>query len=230
MNSLLREPDIDVVIAEDAVPQLTAYAVARGWPKALLVMDPNTELAVGRRVALELRQAGILVEELLFGRRLEATEAAVSLVRRHLRARVHPVVVGSGVITDIVRYAAHLEDRDFVSVPTAASMDGYASGVAVLKVDGVKVTYPARPPEAIFADPRVSAAAPPELARSGIGDLLAKATARIDWLAAHLLYGEPFSEEVAARVLRPLSYAAERAAAVISGETDTIRGLLSGLI
>ena len=50
------------------------------------------------------------------------------------------VAVGSGVITDIVRYAAHLSDVEFVSVPTAASMDGYASSVAALEIDGVKVT------------------------------------------------------------------------------------------
>ena len=92
--------------------------------------------------------------------------------------------MGSGVITDITRYAAHLEDRDFVSVPTAASMDGYASGVAAMEFGGVKVTYPARAPLAIFADPAVLAAAPAELTRSGLGDLLGKATARIDWLAA----------------------------------------------
>ena len=69
-------------------------------------------------------------------------------------------------------------------------MDGYASSVAAMQIDGVKVTFPARAPRAIFADPRVAAAAPAELTRAGIGDLLAKATARVDWLAAHLLYGE----------------------------------------
>ena len=57
-------------------------------------------------------------------------------------------------------------------------MDGYASSVAAMQVDGVKVTYPARAPGAIFADPRVCAAAPAELTRAGIGDLLGKATAR----------------------------------------------------
>ena len=72
-------------------------------------------------------------------------------------------------------------------------MDGYASAVAAMEIDGVKVTLPARMPAAIFADPRVVAAAPGELTRAGLGDLLAKATARVDWLAAHLLYGEPFS-------------------------------------
>ena len=77
-------------------------------------------------------------------------------VRARLRGGL--VAVGSGTLTDIVRYAAHSAGCDFVSVPTAASMDGYASSVAALERDGVKLTLPARAPAAIFADPRIAAA------------------------------------------------------------------------
>ena len=121
------------------------------------------------------------------------------------------------MITDVVRYASHLLDRDFISVPTAASMDGYASSVAPLMLRGVKVTYPARAPRAIFADPRVAAAAPAELTRAGIGDLLGKATARVDWLAAHLLYGEPFDPDAAELMLAPLSFATANVESVLGG-------------
>ncbi len=126
-------------------------------------------------------------------------------MRARLRAGL--VAVGSGTLTDIVRYAAHSAGCDFVSVPTAASMDGYASSVAALERDGVKLTLPARAPAAIFADPRIAAAAPVELTRAGIGDLLAKTTARVDWLAAHLLYGEDW------RALRAAARARRRCAA-----------------
>jgi glycerol-1-phosphate dehydrogenase [NAD(P)+] len=140
------------------------------------------------------------------------------------------VAVGSGVITDIVRYAAHLCGRDFVSVPTAASMDGYASSVAALAINGVKVTYPARAPIAIFADPAVAAGAPTELTRSGIGDLLAKATAHVDWLASHLLYDEPYYEEVVKLVLVPLRFAAANVPALLSGGACAAEQLLRGLV
>jgi glycerol-1-phosphate dehydrogenase [NAD(P)+] len=140
------------------------------------------------------------------------------------------IAVGAGVITDVVRYASHLLDRDFISVPTAASMDGYASSVAPLSLEGVKVTYPARAPRAIFADPGVAAAAPAELTRAGIGDLLGKATARVDWLAAHLLYGEPFDPDAAELVLGPLSFAIADVEAVLGGEERALVALLDGLI
>ncbi len=161
---------------------------------------------------------------------LKAGLEEVAAVRSQARPGEVLVAVGSGVITDIVRYAAHLSDVDFVSVPTAASMDGYASSVAALEIEGVKVTKPARAPAAILADPRVSAAAPAELTRAGLGDLLAKATARVDWLAAHLLYGESYSSSSAERVLAPLSFAAANYEAVLDGGVDAIARLLGGLI
>jgi glycerol-1-phosphate dehydrogenase [NAD(P)+] len=227
-------PSGAIVIADDAIHQLAAYARENCWRNALLVMDPNTEAAAGTRVAAELTAAGIRPEVLRFAERsgLKADDRAVAAVRGRLGTAGPDalIAVGSGVVTDIVRYAAHLADRDFVSVPTAASMDGYASGVAALERDGVKVTYPARPPRAIFAEATVLAAAPSDLTRAGLGDLLAKATAGVDWLAAHLLYGEPYHDEAARWVAGPMSFAAGHVDDILRGEPEAVRGLALGLI
>jgi glycerol-1-phosphate dehydrogenase [NAD(P)+] len=195
-------------------------------------MDANTEEALGGRVATALRAAGVRTEAFVFPLRsgLTASLEAAASVEQRLRSDRALLAVGSGVITDIVRYAAHRQERDFVSVPTAASMDGYASSVAAMQLDGVKVTFPARAPRAIFADLRVAAAAPAELTRSGIGDLLAKASARTDWLAAHQLYGEAFCASVAERVAEPLSFAATNVERLLRPDPGAIRGLLVGLV
>jgi len=172
-----------IVVGDGALKRLAEYV-----PRpALVVMDVNTEAVAGARVAEELG-----ADVLRLPADLHATEDAAAQVRGRLRTGL--VAVGSGTLTDIVRYAAHSAGCDFVSVPTAASMDGYASSVAAMERDGVKLTLPARAPAAIFADPRIAAAAPIELTRAGIGDLLAKSSARVDWLAAHLLYGEDWRE------------------------------------
>ena len=229
----MTEPQIDVVIAADAVDRLVAAAAAARWSGALVIADANTWEAAGERVAHALRGGGIAVREYVFAQRddlLAGLPEADGVRRRLAGADVWPVVVGSGVLTDIVRYAAHALSRDFVSVPTAASMDGYASGAAAMQIDGVKVTSPARPPVGIYADPGVIAAAPTDLTRAGIGDLLAKVTARVDWLASHLLYGEPFPAAIADRVLGPLRYAATRADAVLAGDLAGASGLLEGLV
>jgi len=200
-----------IVLEEGALDQLAAYV-----PRpALVVMDVNTEAVAGARVARELD-----ADVLRLPADLHATEDAAAQVRAQLRTGL--VAVGSGTLTEIVRYAAHSAGRDFVSVPTAASMDGYASSVAAMERDGVKLTLPARAPAAIFADPRIAAAAPIELTRAGIGDLLGKSTARVDWLATHLLYGEDWRE------LEPLPEL--DVAALLAGDVEAVTELLRALI
>jgi glycerol-1-phosphate dehydrogenase [NAD(P)+] len=200
-----------ILVEQGALDRLAAHV-----PRpALVVMDANTEAIAGSRVASELG-----ADVLCLPADLHATEDAVAEVRVRLREGL--VVVGSGTLTDVVRYAAHCAGRDFISVPTAASMDGYSSGVAALERDGVKLTLPARPPAAIFADPRIAAAAPVELTRAGIGDLLAKSTARVDWLAAHLLYGEGW------QALDPLPEL--DIDALLAGDVDAVAELLRALI
>jgi glycerol-1-phosphate dehydrogenase [NAD(P)+] len=223
----------EVVVADDAIERLGAFAERRGWGSALLVSDANTEAAAGGRVTDALQDAGVHPAWLRFERaELHPDEAAVEVARERVRADRPDglVAVGSGTLTDIARYAAHAEGRAFVSVATAASMDGYASSVAAMEFGGVKVTFPAVAPEAIFADTAVLAAAPPELTRAGLGDLLGKASARTDWLAAHLLYGEPFDAAADARVLEPLRDAVAAAEAILAGVPDAVEGLLHGLI
>ena len=221
-------PAIEVVVAADAIERLPAAVDGA----ALVVMDLNTREAAGERALAGLRGAGAHAKALVFEQRsgLEASPEAVTRVREALGSDLVAVAVGAGVITDVVRYASHQLDRDFVSVPTAASMDGYASSVAPLTVDGVKVTYPARAPRAILADPWVVAGAPAELTRAGIGDLLGKATARVDWLAAHLLYGEPLSAAALARMLDALAFATGNVEDVLAGDPAAVTGLLEGLI
>lgn len=220
----MRPSGPEVVIADDAIERLAA----RVKGGALAVMDANTEEAAGARVVARLPDGEPLVFEQRSG--LVASPEAVERVRERLHAERLAVAVGSGVITDIVRRAADLVGAEFVSVPTAASMDGYASSVAALQIEGVKVTLPARSPRAVFADPRVAAGAPRHLTRSGLGDLLAKATARVDWLASHLLYGEPFSAEVDQQMVGILESVTANVEPVVAGEVEAVAELLRGLI
>jgi glycerol-1-phosphate dehydrogenase [NAD(P)+] len=224
----------EIVLGPDAFRRLVAYCAQQGWRRVLLVTDANTERAAGREVAAALGDAGVEAAGLSFPQKagLIADRAAVSAVEERLGSEPVDVAVavGSGVITDVVRYTSDRGDADFISVPTAASMDGYASGVAAMEFDGVKQTYPARPPVAIFADPAVLVAAPAELTRSGLGDMLGKATARVDWLAAHLLYGEDFCPDVDERVAGPFERALELAEAVLAGAADAIEAVMRGLL
>jgi glycerol-1-phosphate dehydrogenase [NAD(P)+] len=223
-----------IVLGESAIDELGTYVRTRRWSRPLIVMDANTEEAVGWRVVDELSHGNLRVATFCFPERrgLLADETSVSRLADAVTEAETDVLVavGSGVITDITRYVASRAGREFVSVPTAASMDGYASSVAAMEFGGMKTTFSATAPVAIFADAATVAAAPPEMTRSGLGDLLGKATARVDWLTSHALYGEPFCPEVERRVFEPVLEAATHVDEVLGQSAEAVTRLLRGLI
>lgn len=226
---------IDTVVIDDrAIERLGLYLKERGWSRPLVVMDANTAEVAGERVRAELKRAKLRALGHCFPERsgLLADESGVSRLQDALGESDADslVAVGSGVITDITRYVAHRAGREFVSVPTAASMDGYASSVAAMEFSGMKVSFSAVAPVAIFADPEIVAAAPLDMTRAGIGDLLGKTTARVDWLIAHLLYGESHCATVEQRVAQPVLQAAERVDEILAGSVEAVKALLVGLI
>jgi glycerol-1-phosphate dehydrogenase [NAD(P)+] len=233
-GAIHRVPIDTVVIDEHAAEQLVTYAKRRRWRHPLVVMDANTEQVAGSHVLDELSRADMHVGAFCFPERdgLLADETNVSRIEDALKGtRTDSLfAVGSGVITDLTRYVANRTGHDFVSVPTAASMDGYASGVAAMEFSGMKATYPAVTPVAIFADPRTVAAAPLDMTRAGIGDLLGKASARCDWLAAHELYGEELCPEVVRRMTESFVGAATHVADILEGSPEAVSALLGGLV
>jgi glycerol-1-phosphate dehydrogenase [NAD(P)+] len=222
---LAAPPEPDVVVAEDAVQQLASRV---GAAPALVVCDANTYAAIGDRVAAALLRARTFVFPQREGLLARPEEAAA--VRAERRGDECLVAVGAGVITDLVRYAAADLGCGFISVPTAASMDGYASSMAAMQIDGIKVTTPALAPTAIFADPRVLAGAPAELTRAGIGDLLGKASALVDWQAAHLLLGEAYDEVIATEVEALVDQTVANVEPLLGRRPEAAERLLLGLI
>lgn len=227
-------PTSEIVIAEDALERLGGYVARRGWTQTLVVMDTNTADAAGSRVLAQLSAEKNRASAFCFAERtgLLADESSVARLEGALAKSVSDsiVVVGSGVLTDITRYVASHARREFISVPTAASQDGYASGVAAMEFGGMKKTFTAVAPIAIFAEPSTIAAAPIEMTRSGVGDLLGKATSRVDWLASHALWGEAFFPAVERRVTSALVDAATHVDAILGGSEGSIARLLRGLI
>ncbi len=167
-----------------------------GTGRALVVGDPRTRAAAGVRVADLLRAQGVEVVEhvlepggkIFHGdyRYAEEVRAAIQAagVERDGRAIV-PVAVGSGVVNDVTKRASGELGLAYLTVGTAASVDGYSSfGAALRSPEGAKQTYPCPAPRVIIADLDVMRTAPAWMAASGFADLLAKVPAGADWILA----------------------------------------------
>jgi len=99
--------------------------------------------------------------------------------------KIVPVAVGSGVVNDVTKRASGELGLPYLTVGTAASVDGYSSfGAALRSPEGAKQTYPCPAPRVIIADLDVMRTAPAWMAASGFADLLAKVPAGADWILA----------------------------------------------
>ena len=162
---------------------------------------------------------------------LHANEHGVALLMEQLTEKTdYLVAVGSGTVHDIVRYCAYQKGIPFVSCPTAASVDGFCSGVAAMTWEGAKKTLTAVSPVLVVADLDVIARAPAYLARSGFGDMIGKYVALTDWRIAHALTGEFYCHRIAEITEQATREVLDSAAGIAEGDIAAYEKLTYGLL
>jgi len=221
-----------VTIDDRAVEHLTEFCRAQGLQKLFMVADTHTFAAQGRAVQEALVAAGFDFKSIVFTDEEVIADAAHVfdvLVAAGGEARTY-LAVGSGTLTDITRFASHRTHSQFIAVPTAPSVDGFASIGAPLIVHGVKITVICQAPLALFADLRTLAQAPQKMIAAGFADMLGKLTSIADWRIGHLLWNEPYDESIALRTLAAVQICVDNADAIGQGSPTGIRRLLDALL
>jgi glycerol-1-phosphate dehydrogenase [NAD(P)+] len=201
---------------------------------AVVVADENTYAVAGGEVERHLQEAGrTLVERYVFPGRptLYADYRNIETLIASLRGHdAIPVAVGAGTLNDIAKRAAHECDRPYMSVATAASMDGYTAFGAAITKEGYKQTMTCPAPHSLLADVGLLTGAPAKMTAAGYADLLAKITAGADWLVADALEVELIDPHVWSMVQGPLRPATARPAALQAGDRSTMEALIEGLV
>jgi glycerol-1-phosphate dehydrogenase [NAD(P)+] len=201
--------------------------------EVLIVADENTMAAAGNTLLEVLPPDNFLINTHIFSGTPQvksAVETASQLLPMLDNRAVLPIAVGSGVINDLVKWAAFQKDRPYLSIATAASMDGYASAGAPLSQDGFKHTIGCRAPRVIVGDLGVLAAAPPEMAAWGYGDLAGKVAAGADWIIADALEVEAIDYSVWPLVQDNLTDWLADPSGVAGGNEFAINHLFNGLV
>ncbi len=215
-----------------AIPTVLRQAAPAA--RYLIVADSHTWTVAGAHVAVLLAATGLPTGDpvvLAEQPRVKANaETARDLATVLKSTAALPIAVGSGVINDLVKYAAELAGTPYVSVPTAASMDGYAASGAALREDGFKRTFGCAAPVAIVADLDVIATAPAVMAGWGYGDLVGKLVAGADWILADALGVEALNPGPFAMVQDNLAAWLGNPAGVRQGDRAALDGLMRGLI
>jgi glycerol-1-phosphate dehydrogenase [NAD(P)+] len=221
-----------IYVGPEAVAQLVQYCEAQHLNRFTLIADANTYAAQGERVEGALKAKGYeLTRIVLEGKEIIADERYLVhvLVRAPLGHSTF-LAVGSGTLTDIARFTSHRMGQAFISIPTAPSVDGFASVIAPLVLDGVKQTIPCQSPIALFADLDTLASAPQKLIAAGFGDMLGKLTSLADWKLGSLLWDEPFSADIFNRTQAATFACIDHAAEIGQRSRKGVEILMNALI
>ena len=230
-----------------------------GRKAAVIVADPNTWKALGEKVYSLFVEAGIqtekyiiekngfhadwryveMVDHILAGDFTAAKNVendpeyvepdAEKAFRPTSEAEYVAVSVGSGVINDLCKLASHHYGQAYLTLPTAASVDGFSSFGASISYHNSKQTFSCPAPLAIVADIDVIASAPKAMTAAGYADLAAKVPAGAEWMIADLVGAEPIKPDAWHVLQDCLDDLLADPEGVANGDKQAIANLFEGL-
>ena len=200
--------------------------------KALVVSDGPCWRIAGEAVYSHLVSAGVETERFLFEEQeFHADWEHIEILDGVLdRTGAIAVSVGSGVINDLCKLCSHHHKQQYLTVPTAASVDGYTSFGASITYQNAKQTFECPAPVAVLADIVVIAAAPREITAAGYADLAAKVPAGGEWMIADLVGSEPIIPEAWHVLQDDLDELLADPEGVAAGKPEAVGALFEGLV
>ena len=230
-----------VLAAEHAIEKIGE--VLAEYKKVFLVADENTYRAAGQRAEELLKKKGILSHTFVLEAGALPTDKNVGrvLIEAGRDEEVYDInhfsdnpdfilAVGSGSVNDICRMVSYRLGIEYGILGTAPSMDGFASVVAPLIVGNRKIIYTCSIARHIIIDLNIAAAAPKELLMAGVGDMIGKYIAILDWELSKMMTGEYYCEKVANMVIGATKTCIESSKKLFSREPQTIKSTVDGLI
>lgn len=199
----------------------------------LLAADTNTYEVYGSFVEKILVNNGFRLRTFVFEtkQQLVPDEKALGILLAEIEIETSLVLaVGSGVINDLCRHVCHKTGKPYIAIATAPSMDGYASVVSPLMLNGVKKTLPGKYPLAIIADTAVLKNAPMDMIRAGLGDIIGKLTALSDWNLSAIINNELYCQTCAGLVENALQKCIANVNGILARDEKAISYVMEALV
>ena len=203
-------PIKEVLIEEGALKQVPAVISELTEKKIInIICDKNTHEAAGARLNDHLTEKDFATNIIILPapeeKKVEPNTDYLFQIMEQVSPEGYILACGSGTINDLTKYVSFKMSKPYSVVATAPSMDGYSSPVSPITAFGVKGTYHAQSPEAIIGDLDVLTAAPEEMIRSGLGDMLGKISSQLDWRLSNILFEEYYCPVVGEMLLEELA-------------------------
>lgn len=124
----------DIYLEPGALDRLPGVLSENQWNSPAILADENTWKAAGEKAYSLLEAEQIKCTSVILPPDgLHADEHGVALAEKDIDREIDVLLaVGSGTVHDITRYIANKCGLPFISIPTAASVDGFVSTVAAM--------------------------------------------------------------------------------------------------
>ena len=228
--------DIDIYIGKSILNNTAAYIKKRDFGnRCLIIADNNTYHAAGKDLDEILQKGNIQSHVCLLRDRenesIEADELAVGQVMMSLEPEPDFLIAcGSGVINDITRFVSYITKIPFISIGTAASMDGYTSVTSPMIFDKKKVHRHGSAPKILVLDTEVLKKAPGEMTVAGFGDVFGKFIAKADWLISNITTGEEVDEQALDLITQALDKLVTNVDDISNATNEGLQAIIEGLI
>ena len=219
-----------VEIGPGAIRSLPEYTGRFGYSHPYLVCDEITYKIAGKRCAELLNEAGIESRTLIL-KHTGFDEATLGEIVLNLPEGCDLMIgVGTGSITDMIRFSSYKLKLPCFTVATGAPMDGFAASIGIMNVNNLKKTMQAHTTEVIIGDTDILKTAPYRMTVAGFGDLIGKITCLNDWELARIINGEHYCKNIVDLVQDCLSRVLSIAPKIKERDPDALGSVMQGLV
>jgi glycerol-1-phosphate dehydrogenase [NAD(P)+] len=200
-----------------------------GLNRAIVATGKRTNEVAGKKAVKILVNSGLEVEKKI----VENSDLKnVEIIERRAKKINSDVVigVGGGKTIDVAKLAAFYSNNLFISMPTAASHDGIANGLASIKGLNKPYSIKAKVPAAVLADSEIISNSPFKFTASGCGDAISKIVSVRDWRLAHEDKGEYYGDYAASLALMSSNLIMRNADIIRKRQEKGYRTLLEALV
>ena len=219
-----------VKICKGALEYIADYVRDFGYSKPYILCDRITYGIAAKRCEDILKEAGYEVKTLII-QKTNFDEATLGEIVLNKPDNCDLMIgVGTGSITDMLRFASFKLGLPCFTVPTAAPMDGFSASAGIMNVNNLKATMPAHCTEVILGDVNIISNAPYRMTVAGFADLIGKLNALNDWRLDVLVNDEHYCKNIDTLVSDYVDDILEKADKLKNRDPDAIGDVMNALL
>ena len=219
-----------VEIGPGALETLPRYVKEMGYKRPFVICDEITYKIAAARCEELLKAAGIdvLVHKLTH---LGFDEATLGEIVVSIPSDADLMIaVGTGSITDMIRYSSYKLRLPCFTVATGAPMDGFAASIGIMNVNNLKATMTAHNTELIIGDTDILRTAPYRMTVAGFGDLIGKLSCLSDWELSRIVNGEHICPQIVELVRSCVNDVLTQSSRIKERDPEVLGKVMEGLV